>query len=125
MRKRVLALIMTIFMVITMLPAVSAADMEIVPGDNTGGDGKLGGVTMTKELVKKENSDEYEVDDDGYYTLRITVKGDTKQETEQPSADIILVVDNSASMNDTVTGNSVYCYSTNEGHRSWKNTQEN
>ena len=90
-------------MVIGLIPAVAAVDTDA--GATT-----LGPVVATKDLVCDEDGNPVK-DEEGWYTLTLSVKGDMKEMQKHSSADVILVVDNSGSMADTVNGD-VYCYST-------------
>ena len=101
--RRVLALVMAVLMVIGLMPAVAAVDTDA--GATT-----LGPVVATKDLVCDEDGNPVK-DREGWYTLTLSVKGDMKEMQKHSSADVILVVDNSGSMADTVNGD-VYCYST-------------
>ncbi len=93
MKKRMLAMMMAIVMVMTLLPTSALA---------VGGDTGLqeGQVRPTKTLVLNKN--EPAVDPDGYYTVQITVQGKPKQAANGSNADVVLVVDNSGSMDSSV-----------------------
>lgn len=86
MKKRFWALLLAVMMVVSVLPtAAFAVD---------GGDAlEQGEVRATKSLVSTEP------DQDGWYTIQLTVEG--KPKTSQVSADVILCIDVSNSM-DTV-----------------------
>ena len=90
MKKRLLAMMMAIVMVMTLLPTSALA---------VGGDTGLqeGQVRATKALVLDDNN-QPKVDADGYYTVQITVQGKPTQAENGSNADVVLVVDNSGSM---------------------------
>ena len=94
MKKRLLAMMMAIVMVMTLLPTSALA---------AGGDTGLqeGQVRATKALVL-DNENKPAVDADGYYTVQITVQGKPKQAENGSNADVVLVVDNSGSMDSSV-----------------------
>ena len=94
MKKRLLAMMMAIVMVMTLLPTSALA---------VGGDTGLqeGQVRATKALVL-DNENKPAVDADGYYTVQITVQGKPKQVENGSNADVVLVVDNSGSMDSSV-----------------------
>ncbi len=78
--KKTLALILTLIMVLGLMPAAMAA---------TAAEGE---VTITKSLVSNTP------DDDGNYTIKLTVQGNPITKSAQPNADVVLVVDCSGSM---------------------------
>ena len=94
MKKRLLAMMMAIVMVMTLLPTSALA----AAGDT---DLQEGAVRATKALVLNEKN-EPAVDADGYYTVQITVQGKPKQAENESNADVVLVVDNSGSMSSSV-----------------------
>lgn len=83
--KKALALILTLIMVLGLMPAAMAATAP-----------EEGEVTITKTLVSDEP------DDDGNYTIKLTVQGNPVTQSAQPNADVVLVVDNSGSMASSV-----------------------
>lgn len=106
--RRILAMLLAICMFVTMFPSA----MFAVGGSEAGGSTnttytdkdtatEATGVTANKTL--KEN-------DDGTYTINLSVEGftDPSYETKNLPADIVLVVDTSTSMDEGV----VYCQST-------------
>lgn len=94
MKKRLLAMMMAIVMVMTLLPTSALA---------AGGDTGLqeGQVRATKALVL-DNENQPVKDADGYYTVQITVQGKPTQAENGSNADVVLVVDNSGSMDSSV-----------------------
>lgn len=94
MKKRLLAMMMAIVMVMTLLPTSALA---------VGGDTGLqeGQVRATKALVL-DNEKQPVKGTDGYYTVQITVQGKPKQAENGSNADVVLVVDNSGSMSSSV-----------------------
>ena len=94
MKKRMLAMVMAIVMVMTLLPTSALA---------VGGDTGLqeGQVRATKALVVDDNNQPVK-DLEGYYTVEITVQGKPKQAKNGSNADVVLVVDNSGSMSNSV-----------------------
>ena len=94
MKKRLLAMMMAIVMVMTLLPTSALA----AAGDT---DLQEGQVRATKALVLDDNN-QPKVDPDGYYTVQITVQGKPKQAENGSNADVVLVVDNSGSMGSSV-----------------------
>ena len=94
MKKRLLAMMMAIVMVMTLLPTSALA---------VGGDTGLqeGQVRATKALVL-DNEKQPMKGTDGYYTVQITVQGKPKQAENGSNADVVLVVDNSGSMSSSV-----------------------
>ena len=94
MKKRMLAMMMAIVMVMTLLPTSALA---------AGGDTGLqeGQVRATKALVLNDEN-QPAVDAEGYYTVQITVQGKPKQAENGSNADVVLVVDNSGSMSSSV-----------------------
>ena len=79
--KKSLALILTFIMVLALVPSVALAE------------GEEGKVTITKALVSSEP------DNDGNYTIKLTVQGNPVTQNVQPNADVVLVIDCSSSMN--------------------------
>ena len=80
--KKSLALILTFIMVLALVPSVALAE------------GEEGKVTITKALVSSEP------DNDGNYTIKLTVQGDPVTQNVQPNADVVLVIDCSGSMDE-------------------------
>ena len=80
--KKTLALILTFIMVLALVPSVALAE------------GEEGKVTITKALVSSEP------DNDGNYTIKLTVQGDPVTQNVQPNADVVLVIDCSGSMDE-------------------------
>ena len=94
MKKRLLAMMMAIVMVMTLLPTSALA----AAGDT---DLQEGAVRATKALVLNDEN-QPAVDLEGYYTVQITVQGKPKQAENGSNADVVLVVDNSGSMGSSV-----------------------
>lgn len=88
MKKRLLAGLLTIIMVMTMMPvtALAANSTALNPGH----------VQAAKELVSQTP------DADGNYTIQLSVKGEPKEVSNASTADVVLVVDNSGSMASSV-----------------------
>ena len=84
--KKSLALILTFIMVLALVPSVALAE------------GEEGKVTITKTLVSNTP------DDDGNYTIRLTVQGNPVSQNVQPNADVVLVIDCSGSMDGGLFG---------------------
>lgn len=80
--KKLLALILTFIMVLALVPSVALAE------------GEGGKVTITKTLESDVP------DNDGNYTIKLTVQGNPVTQNVQPNADVVLVIDCSGSMND-------------------------
>ena len=79
--KKLLAILLALIMVLALVPSVALAE------------GEEGKVTITKTL-------ESEVpDNDGNYTIKLTVQGNPVTQNVQPNADVVLVIDCSGSMN--------------------------
>ena len=78
--KKLLALILTFIMVLALVPSVALAE------------GEEGKVTITKTLESDVP------DNDGNYTIKLTVQGDPVSQNVQPNADVVLVIDCSGSM---------------------------
>ena len=79
--KKALALILTLIMVLGLMPAAMAAAAPVE-----------GEVTITKSLVSDTP------DEDGNYTIKLTVQGNPVTQSAKPNADVVLVVDCSGSM---------------------------
>lgn len=79
--KKALALILTLIMVLGLMPAAMAAAAPVE-----------GEVTITKSLVSDMP------DEDGNYTIKLTVQGNPVTQSAKPNADVVLVVDCSGSM---------------------------
>ena len=84
--KKSLALILTFIMVLALVPSVALAE------------GEEGKVTITKTLVSNTP------DDDGNYTIKLTVQGNPVSQNVQPNADVVLVIDCSGSMDGGLFG---------------------
>ena len=69
-------------MVLALVPSVALAE------------GEEGKVTITKALVSSEP------DNDGNYTIKLTVQGNPVTQNVQPNADVVLVIDCSGSMDE-------------------------
>ena len=80
--KKSLALILTFIMVLALVPSVALAE------------GEEGKVTITKTLESDVP------DNDGNYTIKLTVQGNPVTQNVQPNADVVLVIDCSGSMNE-------------------------
>lgn len=80
--KKTLALILTFIMVLALVPSVALAE------------GEEGKVTITKTLESDVP------DNDGNYTIKLTVQGNPVTQNVQPNADVVLVIDCSGSMNE-------------------------
>ena len=78
--KKSLALILTFIMVLALVPSVALAE------------GEEGKVTITKTLVSNTP------DDNGNYTIKLTVQGNPVTQNVQPNADVVLLIDCSGSM---------------------------
>ena len=85
-RKRLLVLALCLLTALSMLPVTAMADA------NSAAEGQ---VTITKKLVSEQP------DQDGNYTIKLTVQGNPVTQNVQPNADVVLVVDCSGSMKDT------------------------
>lgn len=83
--KKALALILTLIMVLGLMPAAMAATAPVE-----------GEVTITKSLVDAMP------DENGNYTIKLTVQGNPVTQSAKPNADVVLVVDNSGSMASSV-----------------------
>ena len=94
MKKRMLAMMMAIVMVMTLLPTSALA----VGGDT----GLQEGDVRAKKALVLDNENQPMKDADGYYTVQITVQGKPKQAANGSNADVVLVVDNSGSMSSSV-----------------------
>ena len=88
MKKRLLAGLLTVIMVMTMIPvtALAANSTALNPGD----------VQAAKGIVSQTP------DADGNYTIQLSVKGEPKEVSNASAADVVLVVDNSGSMASSV-----------------------
>ncbi|MBQ1208018.1 MAG: VWA domain-containing protein, partial [Lachnospiraceae bacterium] len=86
MKKRFWALFLAVMMVVSVLPTSAFA----AEGTGTPVEGE---VTATKTLVEN---------DDGTYTITLSVQGNPVKTNTQPNADVVLVVDNSGSMASSV-----------------------
>ena len=80
--KKSLALILTFIMVLALVPSVALAE------------GEEGKVTITKTLESDVP------DNDGNYTIKLTVQGNPVTQNVQPNADVVLVIDCSGSMDE-------------------------
>lgn len=90
MKKRLMASILTVVMILTMLPVSALAD-----GADT--EPVEGVVTAHKDLVRDESGAPI-VDEDGNYIVELSVQGNPYQIATQSAADVVLVIDNSGSM---------------------------
>ena len=90
MKKRLMASILTVVMILTMLPVSALAD-----GADT--EPVEGVVTAHKDLVRDETGAPI-VDADGNYIVELSVQGNPYQIATQSAADVVLVIDNSGSM---------------------------
>ena len=84
--KKSFALILTFIMVLGLVPSVALAE------------GEEGKVTITKTLESDVP------DNDGNYTIRLTVQGNPVSQNVQPNADVVLVIDCSGSMDGGLFG---------------------
>lgn len=119
--RRIMACVLSLLMIITALPlGVSASGGGgDGGGDTSGGDDKPLTVTADKYIVGKDGETDTatpaDADEDGNYTVRIDVKGGSKEETITPNADVILILDNSGSMSkDVAYGTNDICGHTSE-----------
>ncbi len=87
-RKRLLVLALCLLTALSMLPVTAMAEADA----NSGTEGQ---VTITKRLVSEQP------DQDGNYTIKLTVQGNPVMHNVKPNADVVLVVDCSGSMKDT------------------------
>ena len=87
-RKRLLVLALCLLTALSMLPVTAMAET----GANSAAEGQ---VRITKTLVSEQP------DQDGNYTIKLTVQGNPVTQNVQPNADVVLVVDCSGSMKDT------------------------
>lgn len=90
-RKRLLVLALCLLTALSMLPVTAMAGADA----NSAAEGQ---VTITKTLVSSTP------DDDGNYTIKLTVQGNPVTQNVQPNADVVLVVDCSGSMDETFLG---------------------
>ena len=90
-RKRLLVLALCLLTALSMLPVTAMAGADA----NSAAEGQ---VTITKTLVSSTP------DDDGNYTIKLTVQGNPVTHNVQPNADVVLVVDCSGSMDETFLG---------------------
>ena len=93
MKKRLMASILTVVMILTMLPVSALAD-----GADT--EPVEGVVTAHKDLVRDESGAPI-VDEEGNYIVELSVQGNPYQIATQSAADVVLVIDNSGSMSGT------------------------
>ena len=91
--KRLLSMLLALIMVLSLLPvsALAAPAEEPVEGK----------VTAVKSLVTDDNGEPV-VDTDGNYTVQISIQGNPVTQTTGSAADVVLVVDNSGSMDSSV-----------------------
>ena len=87
-RKRLLVLALCLLTALSMLPVTAMAET----GANSAAEGQ---VRITKTLVSEQP------DQDGNYTIKLTVQGNPVTHNVKPNADVVLVVDCSGSMKDT------------------------
>lgn len=90
-RKRLLVLALCLLTALSMLPVTAMAGADA----NSAAEGQ---VRITKTLVSSTP------DDDGNYTIKLTVQGNPVTQNVQPNADVVLVVDCSGSMDETFLG---------------------
>ncbi|MDY4105554.1 MAG: vWA domain-containing protein, partial [Oscillospiraceae bacterium] len=91
--KRLLSMLLALIMVLSLLPvsALAAPAEEPVEGQ----------VTAVKSLATDDNGEPV-VDTDGNYTVQISIQGNPVTQTTGSAADVVLVVDNSGSMDSSV-----------------------
>ncbi len=100
MKKRLLAMLMALALLVSLMPMGVLADGPDVTADNTYNDKETAkeatGVTANKTVTDNK---------DGTYTVTLSVEGytNTSSETKYLPADIVLVVDTSTSMEEAVT----------------------
>lgn len=87
-RKRLLVLALCLLTALSMLPVTAMAGADA----NSAAEGQ---VRITKTLVSEQP------DQDGKYTIKLTVQGNPVTHNVKPNADVVLVVDCSGSMKDT------------------------
>lgn len=85
MKRRIIAALMCLCMLVGLLP-MSAFAAPAKPGT----------VTATKEVVSQRP------DENGNYTIKLTVQGEPVEIPSASAADVVLVVDNSGSMASSV-----------------------
>ena len=90
-RKRLLVLALCLLTALSMLPVTAMAGADA----NSAAEGQ---VRITKTLVSEQP------DQDGNYTIKLTVQGNPVTHNVQPNADVVLVVDCSGSMDETFWG---------------------
>ena len=90
-RKRLLVLALCLLTALSMLPVTAMAGADA----NSAAEGQ---VRITKTLVSEQP------DQDGNYTIKLTVQGNPVTHNVQPNADVVLVVDCSGSMDETFLG---------------------
>ena len=78
--KKLLAILLVLIMALVLVPTVAFAE------------GEEGQVTITKTLESDVP------DNDGNYTIKLTVQGNPVTQNVQPNADVVLVIDCSGSM---------------------------
>lgn len=93
MKKRLLSMLLVLVMMLGILPVTAMADGKETPVP--------GQVTAIKSLVEDEYGDP-QIDEDGCYTIQISVQGNPVESTNASNADVVLVVDNSGSMSSSV-----------------------
>lgn len=103
--KKALALILTLIMVLGLMPAAMAATEPV--------EGK---VTITKRLVSDTP------DDNGNYTIKLTVQGNPVTQSGKPNADVVLVVDCSGSMAQQEERCNTSSDQFEEGEKNWYGT---
>ena len=90
-RKRLLVLALCLLTALSMLPVTAMAGADA----NSAAEGQ---VRITKTLVSEQP------DQNGNYTIKLTVQGNPVTHNVQPNADVVLVVDCSGSMDETFWG---------------------
>lgn len=110
MKKRLLSALLALCMMLTMMPTVAFAAPDQNVFDNKAAAETATGVTANKTLEDNGN---------GTYTINLSVTGysDSSSETQVLPADIVLVVDTSTSMNDTVSSERCGCTDFTEEER--------
>lgn len=88
--RRIVAALVALFMIVAMMPTA-------VLGDDNADGTTPGKVTASKVLVTDDEGKPV-IDDDGNYTIRISVEGNPVEQTVGANADVVLVIDNSGSM---------------------------
>ena len=92
--KKFLAAVVSLVMILTMLPSTAFAE------DGTTGDTELTGSMKLTKTAKLQEDGTYTIDLEAYSTGSTT----TTQTTEKVPLDIVLVLDQSGSMDQTMSG---------------------